>query len=403
VFCDGESVFLKIDSLTGNPPFSYNWSNGEVTDSILVGSGTYELVLTDIDNCALTKSITINSLTKPTAFLSGEAVKCFNSDEELSLNFEFTGELPIIVNYGLVENQFIDTVDLFNYQIKVTEAGNYSIFQLKDNNCSGTFSGQGVLTESNDFNSRIIGSKNICEGEEVTLEINVEGLNPPYNILLNNNSYNVSINDVTTNPYLLTVTDTVIYTVVYVESPSGCRSGTNVGAAKVAYKVLNEPNILPPDQVNFCQVDSAIQLFADLGGGSWSGKGITSEGVFVLVDAFEGEGWIYYTYPENCNEGDSVLFVVGCDYALFFPSVFTPNGDGINDFFTPQGYNILEYKLEVFDRWGSLLFSTNDMTISWDGRFKGRKVPTGNYVYHANFFAKNAKYYNKNGSIRVVY
>ena len=87
VFCDGESVFLKIDSLSGNPPFSYNWSNGEVTDSILVGSGTYELVLTDIDNCALTKSITINSLTKPTAFLSGEAVKCFNSDEDLSLIF----------------------------------------------------------------------------------------------------------------------------------------------------------------------------------------------------------------------------------------------------------------------------------------------------------------------------
>ena len=401
--CEGDSIFLKIDSISGVPPFSYNWSSGEVSDSIFVGSGNYELTVTDNTNCSSNESIFINSLKRPTAFLTGEGVKCYGTDDVLDLEFEFTGELPIIVNYGLFENQFIDTVNFFNYVSAVTDVGTYSIFRLEDNYCLGSFSGEGVFDEHSPFSSSIIGSKNICEGEEATLEISVLGLNPPYNILLNNNSFNIAYDDVTTNPFLLTVTDTALYKVVSVEDLNGCKSVTNNGSAYVSYKVLNEPNILPPDQIVFCQVDSAIEFFADLEGGSWSGKGISSEGVFEPVAAFEGENWIYYTYPENCNEGDSILLTVGCDYDLFFPSVFTPNGDGINDFFISQGFNILEYKVDIFDRWGSLLFTSNDMSNSWDGTFKGKLVPTGNYTYNAYIFAKNARYYNKIGSVKVIY
>jgi gliding motility-associated-like protein len=84
----------------------------------------------------------------------------------------------------------------------------------------------------------------------------------------------------------------------------------------------------------------------------------------------------------------------------FFPDIFTPNGDGINDAFKPQGNNILEFGLDIFDRWGSLIYTTNDITLLWDGTFKGSLVPIGDYTYTANFLTKN---YNKIGTVCVIY
>ena len=401
--CSGDNTLLKIDTIYGFPPYFYSWSNGWNNETIEVLPGNYHLTVTDSNNCSFTDSVTIALVTRPTAFISGEAAKCFNSEAVLELDFQFTGEPPFIVNYGLEENQFIDTINSFSYLKDVVDIGVYSIFQLNDNFCSGNFDGVGNFKEFSNFTSYIAGGENICIGEETVLEISVDGINPPYDIVLNNNSYNTVFKDVTSNPFQISVSDTALYKVAYVEDINGCRSEINNGSAYVAYKTLNEPNILAPVQTVFCQVDSAIQLFSDLEGGTWSGKGVTREGVFVPVNAVDGEGFVYYTYPESCNEGDSVLLTVGCDYGLFSPTGFTPNEDGINDNFKIEGYNILEFNLDVFDRWGGLLYSTNDMSLFWDGTFKGALVPTGDYIYNINFYAKDAKFYKKSGTVSVIY
>lgn len=401
--CSGDKTLLKIDTIYGLPPYFYSWSNGFDNETIEVLPGNYHLTVTDSNNCSYTDSVSIALVTRPTAFLSGEGEKCYNSDEVLELDFQFTGEPPFIVNYGLEANQFIDTINSFSYLNDVVDVGVYSIFQLNDNFCSGSFDGVGNFKELSGFNSDITGSKNICFGEEAVLEISVDGIIPPYDIALSNGSYNTIFKNVTSNPFQISVFDTALYKVAYVEDINGCRSEINNGSAYVAYKALNEPNILAPVQTIFCQVDSAIQLFSDLEGGIWSGKGVTIDGVFDPVNATDGEGFIYYTYPENCNEGDSVLFNVGCDYGLFIPTGFTPNEDGINDYFKIEGYNILEFNLDIFDRWGGLLYSSNDMSLFWDGRYKGTLVPTGDYIYNINFYAKNANFYKKSGAVSVIY
>ncbi len=68
-------------------------------------------------------------------------------------------------------------------------------------------------------------------------------------------------------------------------------------------------------------------------------------------------------------------------FAIYFPNTFTPNGDGINDEFTGKGYNILEFELRIYDRWGKLLFKTNDINQAWDGRTKGSEEPIKSDVY----------------------
>lgn len=76
--------------------------------------------------------------------------------------------------------------------------------------------------------------------------------------------------------------------------------------------------------------------------------------------------------PYGCDEVDSVKISVHGD--LYVPNAFTPNGDGLNDFFKASGIDIVEFKMEIFDRWGQRVFVTEDFTKGWNGSLNG-----GNY------------------------
>lgn len=66
---------------------------------------------------------------------------------------------------------------------------------------------------------------------------------------------------------------------------------------------------------------------------------------------------------------------------LEMPNTFSPNGDGHNDRFVPLEYGGAPAVLEIYNRWGQLIFSTTKLTIGWDGRAAGRDVPEGTYYY----------------------
>lgn len=66
---------------------------------------------------------------------------------------------------------------------------------------------------------------------------------------------------------------------------------------------------------------------------------------------------------------------------IFAPNAFTPNGDGTNDDYIVKGWFVAEYNIQIFDRWGKLLFESNSMDVSWDGRFNGNDCQEGAYVW----------------------
>ncbi len=68
---------------------------------------------------------------------------------------------------------------------------------------------------------------------------------------------------------------------------------------------------------------------------------------------------------------------------LYFPNAFTPNNDGINDKFTPVGRleNLIKYKINIFDRWGKLVFTSKEPFQSWDGTNQGILLSNGVYHY----------------------
>ncbi|MBI2271674.1 MAG: PKD domain-containing protein [Bacteroidetes bacterium] len=87
------------------------------------------------------------------------------------------------------------------------------------------------------------------------------------------------------------------------------------------------------------------------------------------------------------------------DYTFYVPNAFTPNGDGNNDAFFPKGFMINPecYKMMIFDRWGNLIFETEDLNVGWDGRANGGKLVAQQDVYVWKIqtcnFKKERKFY----------
>jgi gliding motility-associated-like protein len=91
---------------------------------------------------------------------------------------------------------------------------------------------------------------------------------------------------------------------------------------------------------------------------------------------------------QNSNGCDSIITVtvIGNDFSAAnnVPNAFSPNGDNINDCFHPffsDQLIIRKYKLQIFNRWGGLIFSTADLNECWQGQFNGRPANSGVYVW----------------------
>lgn len=70
---------------------------------------------------------------------------------------------------------------------------------------------------------------------------------------------------------------------------------------------------------------------------------------------------------------------------IFIPNLFSPNGDGNNDHFLIYGDSIAQISLEIFNRYGEILYRSDDinqiMQYGWDGKFEGKEQPAGTYVW----------------------
>jgi gliding motility-associated-like protein len=79
----------------------------------------------------------------------------------------------------------------------------------------------------------------------------------------------------------------------------------------------------------------------------------------------------------------SNIFEINHEMKLFFPDAFTPDGDGNNDFFIAKGNYIKDFKMTIFNRWGEVVFSTDQFGTGWDGKYKGEIASMDAYAYTA--------------------
>jgi gliding motility-associated-like protein len=97
-------------------------------------------------------------------------------------------------------------------------------------------------------------------------------------------------------------------------------------------------------------------------------------------------------------------FIVRVDekYILFVPNAFTPNNDGVNDDIKVYSKGLKFFHFRVFNRWGEMVFHSDDINQPWDGTYKGKIVDSGVYVYQVKLGYLNGVTKDAQGSITVI-
>ncbi len=110
------------------------------------------------------------------------------------------------------------------------------------------------------------------------------------------------------------------------------------------------------------------------------------------------------TAPLGCSTTDSVTIRKDCYTDI--PNAFTPNGDGLNDYFFPRqllSKSVIAFRLQIFNRWGQVVFESNNKEGSgWDGRLNHKEQPSGVYVYLVEIELANGVQERYEGNVTLI-
>lgn len=119
------------------------------------------------------------------------------------------------------------------------------------------------------------------------------------------------------------------------------------------------------------------------------------------IQPMESASYVLHTTDDNgCYNSDTVF--VRLDGVLYVPNAFTPDDDGLNDLFDVKGLDIESYRLFIFNRWGELIFESNDLNYKWDGTYKNKLVQIDTYVWKVMYTDFQKNYFEKIGHVSII-
>lgn len=109
------------------------------------------------------------------------------------------------------------------------------------------------------------------------------------------------------------------------------------------------------------------------------------------------------TSDKNCKGEEIKRVLIVPPFDAYVPSSFTPNNDGINDYFGMEGVEFIgSFEMGVFSRWGQEVFRSNDLKKQWDGRYNNTPMPGGMYTFAIVITDAEGRPYEINGTIQLI-
>jgi gliding motility-associated-like protein len=407
--CEGNSTPLNI-AVQPAQSLNHNWSP---LASIVSGANTANpivnptLTTTFFDTtantfgCIVIDSLTIEVIPKLTITGGNTRSTC----DTATLDIIITGQYNNIT--WSTNNGFTDTLNTnpLATSLLVDVKGNTWFYVMATNEiCAAADS---FLVNYIGFDLNTIDT-NICNGESVTIET----IPTPSQTLTYNWSPTLAIISgentatITVNP-----TATTVYTVI-AQNNLGCIDSTTSSVFVSGF----DPNLLTifADKDTLINGESTqLHILPNTGFTyQWDPSSFLNNPTIsepITTPLFTTTITYTVTLTEigtNCPYYKTITIYaleLLCDEPhVFLPNAFTPNGDNENDILLVRGRTIKKMVLKIYDRWGELVFETNQQAIGWNGTYKDALVDPGVFVYHLQVTCIDGQEYFKKGNVTVI-
>jgi gliding motility-associated-like protein len=350
---------LEAHGSGGTGAINYTWEPGALTGNtvsvIPTSTTTYTLTGTDVNGCTGSSTVTVTVNPIPTIIVAGDTI-CFGTSTTLTASGAQTYTWEPITGLNSPTGKTV----IANPAATIT----YTITGTDSNTCVSTTTALVTVIPSPVV---ITTNGNACPGDSVILTAS--------GAITYKWSPNKWLNTTTGDKVIVHPIATTTYTVTGTGG-NGCAS-TATSTATVnpvpLAGIIAAPN---PTSVFKPIVNFNDNSIGDVVKWKWSFGDYKKSTSAQKNPSF--------TYPDTIGHYDVRLIVTnqyGCvdttwttiyvkgEFSFFIPNTFTPNGDGVNDGFTPKGtgIDVTDYDLWIFDRWGNMIWHTDDWGQTWDG------------------------------------
>ena len=426
--CAGQSATIGFTP-TGTAPFNLNYLvNGTATNVTLDAAGTisgtplsvtpsstttYTLVDVTDANCPnpVSGSITITVNPLPTATMSGSTSICIGQSTPLDFNFTGTGPYNINYDIDITPTSAVLSNNIDSIVVSPTSTTTYTLIDVTDANCTNSANGTVVVTVNPLPSANISGGATICaDGSTAQIDITAAGT-APFNVIYSDGFNATPLNGIS-SPYNFQTNTAGNYTLISVTDFNGCDAVNISGVATVVV------NPLPVASFSFMpqpiDINNPTVYFTDLSSGHVSGiydfgDGITAPTVLLgqlqhtYIDTGSFQVLYSVTSADGCVASVGHTIIIDPAFLIYIPTGFTPNRDGKNDDFIPIMMGIDEYDFYIYDRFGELVFETENQLEGWNGRVNGREFAlAGHYAYTVKIIDMLGKKRDFTGTLTLI-
>ncbi|MFN4914027.1 MAG: PKD domain-containing protein [Sphingomonadales bacterium] len=415
--CLGKTKFDFTNTTSFNGPLTYNWSLGDGAkattkdvvqkDYASAGNYTVKLIVTSLAGCkdSITRLVKVFPIPQA-SFTINDDLQCLNGNNFIITdNSNTNGATGVSYSWTMTPG---GTFTGKNYPNQIfTDTGNYSLKLdvLSDRGCGTSMTKTMYVAETPYVN--VTFDPDACQGESVsfasTTLIN-KGFIAGYSWNFGDGS-NASV----ANPSKVYNTSGNFNVSLTVTSSNGCTATSTAKPmtifAKPVANFTSEYLLSRGMETDWKFVFTG----SNAAGYDWrfeDGQNSNSGGPLFLTfnDTGNFRVKLIVTSPDFCIDSVSRNIFLKPELLLWLPTSFTPNNDGLNETFGPNTtFGLSKYNMKIYDRWGGLIFTTNDPAKSWNGTdAKGDPLPEGVYAYTINFRYIDGKLFVYKGSVTIL-
>ena len=402
--CIGQTEELISSVSGGTPAYSYQWNTSEINDRISISpidTTIYSIIVTDANNCTATASKAINVYDPISITLVADKYKVCPGDPVLLTTIAIGGNGNY--NYTLNTDENISNLHTvypntdLSYLVKVTDdcdsPSDYAMVNIET-----------YPIPSLSFNSDVLRG---CQ----PLIVHFNEQSDSDLIIAYNWNFGDNKGGSGKNPIHIFENWGVFDVSLEVISTDGCKNFLKVDDMIEVYKkpvakFTAQPQVVSIIKPKICFYNLSEDNYNNYW---WFGDNQISSLVNPIHN-YQATPRVYEVKllvetEHNCIDSAFTQVTVVNEYTMYLPSAFSPDGDNINDkfFAVGNGVDLDVFNLKVYDRWGEIIWETNDMSHAWDGKTKsGKYVQGGIYKWLVVYADETGIEYQKSGTVNVI-